>query len=93
MQDDFGESVVFAIEKGGGYACLGRLIGGIPPSSPIESVRPDGGNASIAPKEAVKAAALLTKQAVAERLERNLGSLNAAEFTHGLRTQQKPFLN
>lgn len=51
----------------------------------------DGG---VAPKEAVKAAALLTKNAVADRLEQNLGNLNAAEFTHGLRTQQeKPLLN
>ncbi|PJJ98536.1 hypothetical protein CO611_06595 [Lysobacteraceae bacterium NML03-0222] len=51
----------------------------------------DGG---VAPKEAVKAAALLTKTAVAESLEKNLGNLNAAEFTHGLRTQQEsPLLN
>ncbi len=51
----------------------------------------DGG---VDPKEAVKAAALLTKSSVADRLEQNLGNLNAAEFTHGLRTQQeKPLLN
>jgi hypothetical protein len=49
----------------------------------------DGG---VAPKEAVKAAALMTKKVVADRLEKNLGNLSAAEFTHGLRTQkQRPF--
>jgi len=49
----------------------------------------DGG---VAPKEAVRAAAIMTKRVVADRLEKNLGNLNAAEFTHGLRTQkQRPF--
>ncbi|WP_043889521.1 hypothetical protein [Xanthomonas hortorum] len=44
----------------------------------------DGG---VEPNEALKAAKIMTKQSVADCLERNLGDLSASEFTHGLRTQ------
>ncbi len=39
------------------------------------------------PEAALQAAKIMTKQSVAERLERNLGDLSASDFTHGLRTQ------
>ncbi|MGV6491543.1 hypothetical protein ACTUVK_000960 [Stenotrophomonas rhizophila] len=39
------------------------------------------------PEAALKAAKIMTKQSVADRLERNLGDLSASDFTHELRTQ------
>lgn len=51
----------------------------------------DGG---VAPKEAVKAAAIMTKEMVAESLEKHLGNLSASKITHGLRTQKdRPIFN
>ena len=45
----------------------------------------DGG---VEPKEAVKAAAIMTKKAVADSLDEHLGNLSAAHFTRALRTQK-----
>jgi len=42
----------------------------------------DGG---LEPKEAIKASAILTKQSVNERLERNFANQNAAGITHRLK--------
>lgn len=47
----------------------------------------DGG---MEPKAAVQAAAILTKNTVADRLDKNLGNKNASLITHSLGSQTTP---
>lgn len=47
----------------------------------------------IEPEAAVRAAAIMTKKAVAARLEKNLGNQNAASITHALKAQTTPMVH